>query len=208
MKPFTKQEIVSVGAILFVLAVATLTNLRVAIRRARDAQRRADLGAISNALHQYQADFGFFPPSIDGKIQACRAENFDEVLNRLAEVEFFDRTILFDGLRGCEWGSESLSNLGLPESELFNYLENIFQDPKEKEGLSYLYLSNTKRFQLYAYLEGGDTEVGYDLGIAVRNLACGSKVCSFGKTFADTPLDKSIEEYEAELLEKLESGTQ
>lgn len=207
MKPFTKHELIGVGVILLVIFIITLANLQVAIRRSRDVQRRADLGAISNALGRYQEDFGFFPPSEAGKIKACKGENFESVIKELEEKEEFDQNKFFsEALTPCDWGGDSLSDLGLFGDELSSYLKVILQDPKRGEGMSYLYLSNTRRFQLYSYLEGEEEEEGYNLGIVNRKLLCGNKICSFGKSFANTPLDKSIEEYEQELLEKSKAG--
>jgi type II secretory pathway pseudopilin PulG len=79
MKSFTKKEVVGIALIFFVVFLITFKGLLTSERRARDAQRRGDLGAISNALYAYQKDFGFFPPSENGKIKACRADNFNEV---------------------------------------------------------------------------------------------------------------------------------
>ena len=203
MKPFTKNEKIGVILILLAIALATGINLRLALRRSRDAQRRADMGAVSNALHSFFDDFGFFPPAEDGKIKACRATNFDTILAEVANQEQFDRDKFFDALVPCRWGNDSLDDLGLFGSETKTYLKSIPVDPRKDEGADYVYLSNTKRFQIYSYLEGENSEEGYDLGIVDRSLMCGNEICSFGKTYTKTPLDKSIEEYELELLEKL-----
>lgn len=60
MKPFSKNETISLAIILVVLFSVTLFNIRIAERRSRDAQRRADLGAIYEALEKFHSDFGFF----------------------------------------------------------------------------------------------------------------------------------------------------
>ncbi|MBU0570044.1 hypothetical protein KKB40_04690 [Patescibacteria group bacterium] len=203
MKSFTKNELTGVTIILLAIALATGVNLRLALRRARDAQRRADLGAVSNALHEFFEDFGFFPPAENGKIKACKGTNFDTILAEVTSQEQFDRDRFFEGLVPCRWGNDSLNDLGLFSDEAKTYLKSIPVDPKKNEGGDYIYLSNTKRFQIYSYLEGENSEEGYDMSIVGRDLMCGNKVCSFGKTYTDTPLDKSIEEYELELLEKL-----
>jgi type II secretory pathway pseudopilin PulG len=206
MKPFTRNEILGVSIILVCLGAITFKNMQVAIRRSRDSQRRADLGAISNALNKYQQDFGFFPPSEDGKIKACKGANFELVIKKFKEKEFNQNKFFTEALTTCEWGEDSLTDLGLFENGLFSYLKAIPRDSKYSEGVSYLYLSNTKRYQLYAYLEGEESEDTFNPDIVERDLECGNKVCSFGKSFADTPLDKSIEEYEQELLEELNTG--
>ncbi len=203
MKPFSKKELAGVAAILLAIALATGVNLRLALRRSRDVQRRADLGAVSNALHSFFDDFGFFPPAEDGKIKACKGANFDIILAEVTSQEQFDRDKFFEALVPCQWGDDSLDDLGLFGSETKIYLKSIPIDPKKNEGRDYVYLSNTKRFQIYSCLEGENSEEGYDLEIVDRDLMCGHEICSFGKTYTNTPLDRSIEEYELELLEKL-----
>jgi len=101
MKPFNRQELIGVVLISLVVFSATWFNLKVAIRRSRDAQRKADLGAISDALGLYNQDFGFFPPSDNGKIKACKADNFDEIVSALSK-ETFSLNKFFEGLRSCD----------------------------------------------------------------------------------------------------------
>ena len=83
------------------------------------------------------------------------------------------------------------------------YLANIPKDPKSAIGVKYLYISNTKRYQIYSYLEGEKDEGGFDQKIVDRKLDCGKGVCMYGKSFGETPLDRSIEDYE----EEKEDGT-
>lgn len=199
MRWFTKSEIRGVATILIVVITVTLFNLSIAVRRARDVQRRGDLGAISDALDKFYADYGFFPPSEGGKIKFCKASNFDAILSQVNEKLFFDRELFFQGLRLCEWGVDPFDDV-INNGE--SYMGTLPSDPKSVENISYYYLSNTKRYQIYSYLEGEKREIGYSESILARSLACGGKVCSFGKSYADTSLDKSIEEYEAELVEK------
>ena len=80
--------------------------------------------------------------------------------------------------------------------------KNLPFEPKAEDGLNYFYISNGKYFQIYAHLEGKD-EAENDPKIARRNIPCGSAICNFGRSSGDTPLDKSLEEYENELLEEL-----
>jgi hypothetical protein len=203
MKPFKKHELQGLAIIIFVIFFVTMLNIRVAIRRSRDAQRKDDLGSISNALMEFYEDYGFFPPSTDdGKIRACKAENYNDVIADLSD-ETFSLDKFITGLRGCEWGEDALAELSATSSA--EYLKTIPQDPKQKEGVRYLYLSNKDRFQIYAHLEGGKEEEGYNEGIVERNLFCGNYTCNFGKSFSETPLDISIDAYEEKLLrEKLE----
>lgn len=204
MKPFTKQEIIGVGLIFLFLTIVTYFNLQISIRKARDAQRRADLGAISDALNDYQAQLGFYPPSEDGKIKACKANNFEEIIGKLQKDPNSVKEGVFATMRACEWGKDSLRDIFNESYQA--YLTIIPQDPKEGEGTKYLYFSNTRMFQIYAYLEGEESEVGYNKGIVSRNLNCGNKICNFGKSSGETPLDKSLEEYEIEILQKSQSG--
>ena len=110
------------------------------------------------------------------------------------------KAYFFKTLRGCDWGKDALRDVSDDSYE--PYLKNIPNDPKAASGYSYLYISNTNRYQVYAYLEGQNTEVGYREGIVSRKLKCGSNVCNFGKAYGETPLEKSIEEYENEISKK------
>lgn len=202
MKPFTKNEITGIFLILLAVFLATFFNMQIAIRRARDAQRREDLGNIADALESYHGDFGFFPPVVDGKILACKGDNFEEVHNKLLEEKQFDRELFFQGIRACEWGKDTLEN---PLTGVI-YLPVIPGDSQKDDGVNYYYLSNTQRFQVYTYLEGGIDETGYDAGIVRRDLPCGVKICNFGKAYGSTPVDQSIEDYENLLLEKIRTG--
>jgi type II secretory pathway pseudopilin PulG len=209
MKSFTFREVLVVTAIILFTASITLYNLNISLRRARDAQRRADIGAISNAVNKYKDDFGFFPPSHDGKMVACKGDNFEEGWKEIRqEVEKgskFDRDKFFAILSPCEWGEDALRDL--TDDEHQPYMSVLHQDPKADKGMSYLYLSNSNRYQIFSFMEGGDEEIGYDGSIVARNLECGvGYICSFGK-HRDSPLDRSIEDYERELLERARTGS-
>jgi type II secretory pathway pseudopilin PulG len=196
MKAFTKNEVKMVSLILLFICIFTLLNLQVSLRRARDSQRRSDIGAIADALDKYQKEFGFFPPSTpDGKILACKGENFGPIPSDVKDSE--KRNYFFKLLRGCDWGKDSLTDVN--DDSYQQYLKVIPGDSKQGQGYSYLYVSNTNRYQLYAYLEGGNSEIGYRTGIVQRNLKCGDNVCNFGKAYGKTPLEKSLEEYENEI---------
>ena len=199
MKPFSKSEFRGVLIILTVLFVVTLLEMRTSVRRARDAQRRADIGNISNALNKFLDEFGYFPPSEDGKIKMCKKDNFEEVMSQVRKREQFDRDLFFEGLRPCDWGKDELSDV--MDEGYEPYLKVIPSDPLRDDGLTYIYLSNTKRYQIFTYLEGETEETGFDEGIVARNLSCGKGICSFGRHYA-SPLVKRIEEYEEELRKK------
>ena len=201
MKAFTRSETLAVLIIILFTASITFYNLNISLRRARDAQRRSDLGAIANALNKYRDDFGFFPPSKDGKITACKAENFEAGYEEIKKDEKFDREKFFALLIPCEWGKDPLADV--TDEEYEPYLRVIPEDPKTETGMKYLYLSNSNRVQIYSYLEGEIDEIGYDEAVVKRRLECGSGfICSFGKSHS-VPVDISIEDYEEELLEKV-----
>ena len=185
MSLFTKLEARGIAIILLALVVIATPNFIVSLRRARDAQRKADIGSIHDSLLKYQADFGHFPLSVNGKIAACEPVTFAESGGIKSPV-----------FSPCEFGKDSLrdvSDLSYPA-----YMSLIPNDPQKDKGYSYLYVSNGSRFQIYGTLEGkGEDE--YDESIIKRGLSCSEKICNFGKSFAKTPLNISIEEYESTL---------
>ncbi len=192
MKFFSKEETVVVALILGAIVLASFFNFRTSLRRARDAQRKDDLGSISNALEKYRDDFGAFPlASSNGKILAC--------LRAGDKITYDNQGRPQVALIACEWGKDSLRDLLDPNFPA--YLNVLPADPQTSMGLTYIYFSNGKRYQIYASLEGKD-EDEYDPKIIARRIACGKSICNFGRAFGKTPLDKSIEEYENELLRK------
>lgn len=185
MKSFSKSELKAILIIFLLLIVISVPNFLVSLRRARDAQRRADIGSIYDALNKYQSDFGVFPAAVDGKIAAC-----GPVEIRKAEPEDI---VIFSV---CNWGTDALRDLSDPDYP--PYLKVFPVDPLAKKGFSYYYLSNGSRYQIYGAFEGED-EAEFDPKIIKRGLKCGTQICNFGKAFGKTPLDKSIEEYENEI---------
>ena len=178
MNFFSKSEFKAILIIFAFLIAISTPNFIVSLRRARDAQRKADIGGVQDALFRYQADFGTFPLSIDGKIAACEPVSFKEVGGIKTPV-----------FSPCEWGKSSLADLS--DSSYPPYMKLIPNG-------SYYYFSNGGRFQIYGSLEG-KSEDEYDESIIKRGIACGSKICNFGKSFGKTPLNISIEEYESTL---------
>lgn len=192
MKFFTKEETKAVGAILLLIAVVSFSNFRVSLRRARDAQRKADIGSIYSSLNEFQSDFGSFPLSKDGKIAFClpvaKKEQIDEI-KRSISISDFDYSV-------CEWGKDAIKDLS--DTTYPAYLAVIPRDPHYSKGVAYYYLSNGNRYQIYGALESKD-EDEYDEAIVKRNLPCGDLICNFGKAYSQTRLDISIEEYENEI---------
>jgi len=83
-----------------------------------------------------------------------------------------------------------------------NDLKNSPKDPSTPQGYSYLYLTDGKFYQLYASLEGGTDENQYMPNVAALGLKCGQFICNFGRASSNTPLDKTLQEYENELKAK------
>lgn len=176
MRFFTKGELFAVLGILTVIISISLYNFRISIRRARDAQRKSDLGVIGNSLNLYNEDNGGYPlGTARGEILAC-----EPTVKEGAGVLYSP----------CVWGKDSFSESSpLP------------LDPRTGQGRHYVYISNGKRFQLLASLEGPD-EAEYNPKIVNRNISCGLYLCNFGVGSGNTPLEKSIEEYENEINAK------
>jgi len=182
MKFFSKSEFKAVLIIFAGLIVISVPNFIVSLRRARDAQRKADIGSIHDSLLRYQGDFGSFPLSADGRIAACEPVTFRDVAGMKTPV-----------FSPCDFGKAALADLS--DSSYPPYMKLIPNDPQKFKGYSYYYLSNGSRFQIYGSLEG-KSEDEYDENIIKRGLLCGEKICNFGKSFSKTPLNMSIEDYE------------
>jgi len=199
MKPFTKNELVITVFTLLFIGTVFLFNIRIAERRARDAQRHADLNAVVDALNKHFEDYGFFPPSEDGKIKACEDEDFNSVISELRDLKQFDHGLYFSGLRKCNWGNDGLLDLLENGQE---YMKLIPGDPVSQSGAQYYYISNLKRFQIFTYLEEEWKAERFNEAIYNRNLPCGNFRCNYGRSYSETPLDISLEEYERLLFEK------
>ena len=182
MKFFDNSELKAILVIFAFLIVISTPNFIVSLRRARDAQRKADIGSIHDSLLRYQGDFGSFPLSVSGKIAACEPVSFKEVGGIKTPV-----------FSACDWGKDELRDLS--DLSYPSYLKTVPNDPQKDKGYSYHYLSNGSSFQVYGSLEG-KAEDEYDPAIIKRGLACGEKICNFGKGSGRTPLNISIEEYE------------
>lgn len=201
---FTKNEFIAVALIIFAVFLVSLGNYTTALRRARDMQRKNDVRLVSNLVDQYHREYGFYPPSNEaGQISACfelvELEEFRASLSARPESTRFDRDAFFEILHGCDWGED-----GLPEpttEDTRTYIEVLPRDPRASEGVAYFYASNGDFYQIYTYLEGESDEAEYNEGIVGRGLSCGVRTCNFGLSNGNTPLDKSIEEYQNELLE-------
>ena len=82
--------------------------------------------------------------------------------------------------------------------DLSGFLPAVPRDPESVNGVDYIYLSNGSRYQVYASLEDKKQDE-YEVNIEKRNISCGARICNFGRAYGETPLDKSLEEYENEI---------
>jgi len=179
-----KNELISLTIIFSVLLIAIFVNLKISFRKARDAQRKGDVRSIYDALLAYHEDFGFYPLAIEGTIAACEPVEFDNFGSPTFST--------------CRWGWDELRDVF--DKEYPKYL-TLPSDPHHTYGTKYLYVSDTSHFQIYAALES-DHEDEYNENIVARDLRCGEQICNFGRSDGRTPLDKSLEEYENELIAK------
>lgn len=177
---FNQKESITISSILLIIIAAILINLQISYRKSRDVQRKDDMRSVYDTLITYHEDFGFFPLSdSEGKILACEPYDVD--------------TKTFSA---CDWGKDAIRDIF--DKNYPTYLEKLPIDPRHDEGYGYFYISNGRRFQVYATLESKN-EPEYDQKIIERGIYCGEKICNFGRSFSKTPLDKSLEEYENEL---------
>jgi type II secretory pathway pseudopilin PulG len=184
---FSKKEFSTVFVILTVISVVTAMNFQISYRKSRDNSRKNDLRAIADALNKYNTEFGFYPlSSQDGKIVSCKGEINDKGI---------------PDYRPCEWYKDGLVDIF--DENYAPYLKTIPGDPQATDGVTYFYISNGKYFQIYASLEARESEYRQD--IADLNIKCGERICNFGRASGETPLDKSLEQYENELKEKNET---
>jgi len=194
-----KDEIVVICVTLLVLLVISSFNISISLRRRRDAQRLSDTRAITNALIAYQEDFGFYPPaSSDGKIIACARAGQD--LSFIGKQNAIPRSgyeLLLDNAQSCQWGADSFRDIADPNFPA--YIERLPIDPKSNEGRSYFYISTGNNFQILASLESED-EDEYKQELTGRGVMCGEFICNHSRSSLNLPLEKSLEEYENELL--------
>lgn len=188
MKKITKEELIGVSIIFFLLLIITIPNFVLSIRRSRDQNRRDDIGGLSHGLEEYYADFGVFPKSnAQGEMIAC-AKPGDKIL-----VD--EKGRLIADIVPCVWGRDALVDLTPGSNKV--YIKALPVDPKHDKGFKYIYLSDGYRYQVLSALESAD-EASYDATIFARKIMCGTRVCNMGKSY-NAPLGKSIEEYVNEI---------
>jgi len=177
MKAFSRQEILSVIVIFFVLFLVSVPNFTVAWQRSRDVTRKDDLGFMLKALDSFINNSNSFPLGTDaGEIIACFKDGEDPEYDDMGNIINFVP---------CRWGEGS-------------FLGNLPNDPQEDKGMTYFYVSNGRRYQIFGSLERTDQDE-YDPKVAARKIGCGARICNFGRAYSNTPLDKTLTEYENEM---------
>lgn len=179
----TRNEAIVVGGILFAIGTLTYFNFQKSQVLARDVQRKNDLRHIATALNNYLYDFGFYPLSKDNKIYACGTA---------------------DDLQPCQWGKDSIRDLHDPTYP--PYIDPLPEDPlAPPKKYQYVYLTNTRDFQLLAHLEDPQDRE-YNRNVEKRKIMCGpDAICNFAVANGDTPVDKDLNEMTEE--DATRSGT-
>lgn len=189
IKSFTKSELRATIIIFFLLIAVSAPNLVISFRRARDQARKVDMGNIQDILAQYSTDMNSFPlSSSDGRIVSCKRPEEKVELDKLGHLKI--------NYIPCDWGKDAIRNF-TPGSET-TYISVLPRDPFYQKGVTYRYISDGKRIQIFIALEGRD-EPEYDPKIVARGLMCGNVVCNAGKQIG-CPVEKSVETCEEEAL--------
>lgn len=93
---FTLIELIVVIAIIGILATIALPKLKDAPRRAEEAVLKTNLRAMRDAINQFHADKGYYPPSLEALVEEnyLRTVPMDPITNSTdtwqVEIEEFD----------------------------------------------------------------------------------------------------------------------
>lgn len=154
---FTLIELLVVMALLAILMALGAGTFSASLKRNRDATRKANLRAITNALEMYYNDKGKFPLSASGGILGCGTDTL-RTLCPAANGAFQDET---------------------PSTPTI-YMSKLPTDPVSAQ--QYYYVSDGTKFQIYARLEySQDSQI--DPTITAKGYNCatsGTIVCNFG----------------------------
>jgi len=123
---FTLIELLVVMAILGILATVGFGQYRTSQKKARDGQRKADLGNIARAMEMYCNDNQNYPLSEDDN----------------------GGRILIDDV-ALNWGEDSFSIIQGDQEVV--YMKRLSEDPAND--FDYCYLSTGSDFKIYAKLE-------------------------------------------------------
>ncbi|MBI4029217.1 MAG: hypothetical protein HY376_02530 [Candidatus Blackburnbacteria bacterium] len=141
--------------VLLLIGIFSYFNFQQSYIRARDVARKNDLKHMATALSNYFYDFNQYPPSKDGKILVCgNPENPQE----------------------CRWGLDGLKDLSDPNYPA--YIDFFPRDP-QSDSRDYIYISDTRNYQLFASLES-DQDAEYNGRVAAKKIKCGKHICNFG----------------------------
>lgn len=184
---FNKKEITIIIAILGFIFLLSLKGFSDSFKRERDMDRKHHLSQIAIGLNRYAGDYGSYPLSSDGKILGCEGPN--TTAKKVVTEEAERKKLLLENLVVCEWGKSALIDITDPNYP--RYIDPMPIDPQSDKGLTYVYFSNGKEFQIFSFLELKEEE--YDKNARNRKILCGKRYCNFGKASPETPLEKTIE---------------
>lgn len=131
---FTLIELLIVISIIATLVALITANLLSSRNKARDAQRKHDLGQIKTALQLYYSDYQTYPASSADDIWGCG----------------------INGTAACSWGDTFTADTN-------NYMRAIPQDPVNQDPHIFTYTQTNagEGFELRTYLENsGDPDDG------------------------------------------------
>jgi general secretion pathway protein G len=163
---FTLVELLVVMSIIGVLVTIVAGGFRSSQIRGRDAERKADLREIANALELFYSDYGKYPDASGTQIAACA---YDPVA---------------DSGTACTWGDDEFT-----DSKTV-YFKELPEDPSSAYDYVYRIVpsSSNQKFQLFARIENTrDPDcVGGDCSTSPLTISCGSEVCNFATTSSNT----------------------
>jgi len=160
---------------LIIIFTANFISFKVSQRQARDRQRVLDIGNMETAAIKYKAQFGFYPPSKDGRFFACMNNDVDlKTLEKIKSQKIIGLARVKLIARTCDWGVDYLGDID--DASAPRYLDPIPTDPQSFKGLEYKYESDGVSFNIYVHLEGKVDEV--ILQDLKEKIMCGDKQCN------------------------------
>lgn len=155
---FTLMEILIAIAIMGIMAALLSGNFISSQKKARDAQRKADLRQMQNALELYFNDKSVYPVSSGGVIVGCGNCN--------------------GAPSSCTWNSQSEFRDTVPSSCGTTYMKKLPKDPVATQ--NYYYWSDGTSYKLYACLE--NTRDQKILNPLPAGVSCGGgcTTCNYG----------------------------
>lgn len=157
---FTLVELLVVISIIGILASIGLVAFTSAQARSRDAKRKSDLKQLGSALELFYSDYGKYPASSVGLIQACSYNSATGVGSN------------------CTWGISEFRDTDGSGNVKTTYFKVVPKD--QVTGRAYYYSAVTvdsipnAGYVLYGYLENLQ-----DPSIISTVVSCGSVNCNF-----------------------------